>query len=148
MIRVMKLLFLGNKTFLGQVFTCNFSMICSQDQTPRCSLPVLRFLAGWRQMKGMLLLLLWEEPLLFLQVQNPAPGGGWISASDTFCWPLHMPHQAFFPLRAAFMLAQLITIAIRGQIESPLVNQTWWKRPMFHAIAQRPWKTKFSPFEC
>ena len=39
MIRVMKLLILGSKTFIGQVFTCNFSMICSQDQKPGASLP-------------------------------------------------------------------------------------------------------------
>ena len=106
----------------------------------------------------MLLLLLREGPLLFLQ--NPAPGapGLLLQGQNTsfsrrrleisqcpLCWPLHMPHQAFLPAESR-KLPHACTVKHINSYSGPK-NRLWKtrlgrKRWMFNA--QHAWKTRFS----
>ena len=158
--RVMKLSVLGSKTFFfyGQVSTCNFSIVCSQDQTPRCSLPFLGCSLTGGRWRGCCLLLLREGLLLFLQ--NPAPGAPGlllqgqntsfsrrrleISQCPSVCL-FTCPNRLFYWPKAASCLHACTVKHINS--DSRPKSRLWEtrlgrKRLMFNA--QRTWKTRFS----
>ena len=106
----------------------------------------------------MLLLLLREGPLLFLQ--NPAPGapGLLLQGQNTsfsrrrlemsqcpLCWPLHMPHQAFLPAESR-KLPHACTVKHINSYSGPKsrLQKTRLGRKRWMFNAQHAWKTRFS----
>ena len=156
--RVMKLSVLGSKTFFGQVFTCNFSIVCSQDQTPRCSLPFLGCsLAGgrWRGcccyclgrgLSSSFRILLLELLCFCFRVKTPpSPGGASKFLNVRYVGLFTCPTRLFYWPKAASCLHACTVKHINS--DSRPKSRLWEtrlgrKRLMFNA--QRTWKTRFS----
>ena len=156
--RVMKLSVLGSKTFFGQVFTCNFSIVCGQDQTPRCSLPVLGCsLAGgrWRGCccyclgrglsSSFRILLLELLGFCFRVKTPPSPGDASKFLNVLYVGLFTRPTRLFYWPKAPSCLHACTVKHINS--DSRPKSRIWEtrlgrKRLMFNA--QRTWKTRFS----